>query len=100
VRQNPRVASIALLSTVSPSKLADELELFGHQVWEALDVGEVLCLCEQHAIDAVVIAPDVEHAELIEKQLGGIVMRLSRNADAMYVDGELSLLFPKRINIQ
>jgi hypothetical protein len=90
------VASIVLLNCVSPSKLAAELELFGHRVWEALDVSEVLFLCEQHSIDAVLFAAEVEHAELIEKQLRGIVMQLHGNADAAYVDGELSKLFPAR----
>jgi len=90
------VAAIVLLNVISPSKLADELELFGHQVWEALDVSEVLFLCEQHHVDAVIIAAGVEDGELIEKQLRGTVMRLKSNADAAYVDWELSQLFPKK----
>jgi len=56
----------------------------------------VLFLCEQHSIDAVVIAPEVEHGELIEKQLRRTAMCLKSNADAAYVDWELSKLFPKR----
>jgi AmiR/NasT family two-component response regulator len=94
------VAAIVVLSAVSPSKLASELELFGHEVWEALDVSEVLFLCEQHRVDAVVIAFEVEHGEMIEKQLRGTVMRLGRNANAAYVDWELSQLFPKKDRIQ
>ena len=89
------VAAIVLLNVVSPSKLAGELELFGHKVWEALDLSEVLFLYEQHPIDAVVIVTEVEHGELIEKQLRGVVMRLDKTADAAYVDWELSQLFPK-----
>ena len=38
------MASIVLLNTISPSKLSDDLILYGHQVWEALDVSEVLYL--------------------------------------------------------
>lgn len=53
-------------------------------------MSEVLFLCEQHQIDAVVITAEVEHGELIEKQLRGIVMRLKPNADAAYVQWELS----------
>lgn len=95
------MAAIVILNSISPSKLAGELELFGHQVWEALDISEVLFLCEQHSIDAVIIAPKVEHGKMIEKQLRGTVMRLKSNADAAYVDWELSQLFPKRdITIQ
>ena len=89
------VASIVLLNVISPSKLSAELELFGHQVWEALDISEVLFLCEQHPVDVVVIAAEVEHGELIEKQLRGVVMRLDMSADAAYVDWEVSQLFPK-----
>lgn len=92
--QNPStVASLVLLNTVSPSKLADDLIIAGHQVWEALSVSEVLYLCEQHKIDVTVITAEVEQAELIEKQLRGIVMRLQRDADAAYVHWELSQLF-------
>jgi predicted GTPase len=99
--QNPFVAAIVLLNSISPSKLAEELELFGHEVWEALDISEVLFLCEQHRVDAVIIAADVEGGELIEKQLRGTVMRLKSNADAAYLDWELSQLFPKKdITIQ
>jgi hypothetical protein len=35
------------------------------------------------------------NGELIEKQLGGVVMRLDKSADAAYVDWEVSQLFPK-----
>jgi AmiR/NasT family two-component response regulator len=80
------VAAIVLLNVISPSKLASELELFGHQVCEALAVSEVPFLCEQHKVDVVVIATEVENDELIEKQLRGTVMRLKSNADAAYVD--------------
>ena len=85
-----------ILNVLSPSKLAGELELFGHRVWEALDVSEVLFLYEQHSVDAVLIAAEVEHGELIEKQLRGLVMRLGKTADAAYVNWELSQLFPKK----
>jgi AmiR/NasT family two-component response regulator len=90
------VASIVLLNVISPSKLSGELELFGHQVWEALDVSEVLFLCEQHRVDAVIIAAQVAAGEIIEKQLRGTVMRLKSNANAAYVDWELAQLFPKK----
>jgi hypothetical protein len=52
--------------------------------------------CEQHRVDAVIIAAEVEGGEIIEKQLGGTVMRLKSNANAAYVDWELSQLFPKK----
>ena len=88
------MASLVLLNTISPSKLADDLILAGHQVWEALAISEVLYLCEQHMIDVVIITADVEHGEMIEKQLRGIVMRIQPNADAAAVHWELAQLFP------
>lgn len=95
------MAAIVVLNSVAPSKLAAELELFGHRVWEALAVSEVLFLCEQQSIDAVIIAPEVEHGEMIEKQLRGTIMRLKSNADVAYVDWELMQLFPQKdITIQ
>jgi hypothetical protein len=47
-------------------------------------------------VDAVIIAADVKGGEIIEKQLRGTVMRLKSNANAAYVDWELSQLFPKK----
>lgn len=88
------MAAIVLLNARSPSKLAGELELFGHTVWEAIAVSEVLYLCEQHDVDAVIIAAEVEQAGLIAKQVRGVVMQLNSTADAIYVDWELSQLFP------
>lgn len=93
--------AVVLLSSTSPLKLATELEAFGHRVWEALAVSEVLFLCEHHKIDAVIISHDVEQGDVIEKQLRGIVMRLKASADATYIDTELSSLFPGRtVSIQ
>ena len=91
------MAAVVLLSSTSPSKLATDLEIFGHRIWEALDLSEVLFLCEQHSVDAVIIAHDVEHSEAIERQLRGIVMRLEKSANATYIDTELSNLFPGRM---
>ena len=77
------------------------LELFGHS-----GLGSARCqpgafLCEQHRVDAIVIAAEIESGELIEKQLRGTVMRLKPNTDAAYVDWDLSQLFPKKnITIQ
>jgi hypothetical protein len=59
-------------------------------------VSEVVFLCEQHRVDAVIIAAEVEGGELIEKRLRGTVMRLKSNANAAYVDWELAQLFPKK----
>jgi hypothetical protein len=53
------VASLVILNTHSPSKLSDDLILYGCQVWEALDVSEVLFLGEQHRVDVVIATAQV-----------------------------------------
>jgi len=63
------VASIVLLNVISPSKLSAELELFGHLVWEALDISEVLFLCDQHKVDVVIVAAEVERG--VDREAAG-----------------------------
>ena len=43
----------------------------GYAVWQTLTVSEVPYLCEQHNIDAVIIAPDLEDVDIVELQMGG-----------------------------
>ena len=59
-------------------------------------MSDVLFLCEQHQVDVVIITAEVEDGEMIEKGLRGTVFRLKPNADAAYVDWELSQLFADR----
>lgn len=59
-------------------------------------MSEVLFLCEQHRVDGVIITAEVEDGEMIEKGLHGTVFRVNPNADAAYVEWELSQLFPNR----
>ena len=59
-------------------------------------MSEVSHLCEQHRVDVVIIAAEVEDGEMIEKGLRGKVFRLKPTADAAYMEWELSQLFPKR----
>jgi hypothetical protein len=88
-RYDYRLASLVILNTISPSKLSDDLILYGHHVWEAFDVSEVLFLCEQHQVDVVIIAADVEDGEMIEKGLRGTVFRLKPNGDGKDAEWEL-----------
>jgi hypothetical protein len=66
----PFVISIVYLCALAPSRMASDLVMAGYKVWEALEVSEVLFLCEHHKIDAVVIAPDVEDQELVKLNCG------------------------------
>jgi hypothetical protein len=66
----------------------------GYQVWEALSVSEVLYLIEHEAVDAVVIAPEVEDKEVVNVQLRNITIQLEENAKLQDLIWELSNLFP------
>ena len=74
--------------------MASELTLAGYAVWEALAVSEVLYLCEHHNIDVVVIAPDVEDADIVEVQMRRMTLTLKLGATVKDVMWELAQLFP------
>lgn len=86
--------SVVLLTTRSPYKLASDLTLAGYRVFAALEVSEVLHLCETEDIDAVIISADVEAAPgLAEAQMRRITLRLKPEATVRDVVWELSQLF-------
>jgi hypothetical protein len=89
------MTSLVLLTNRAPSKMADELTLAGYHVFEALAVSEVLYLCEQHDIDAVVIAADVEDLQIVEAQMRRITIKLKPETTVRELIWELSQLFPK-----
>ncbi len=74
--------SLVYLTTRAPSKMASDLMLAGYTVWEALAVSEVLYLCERQNIDVVVIAPDVEDADVVEVQMRRMTLTLKPGATA------------------
>jgi hypothetical protein len=88
------VISVVYLSNQAPSELADGLMACGYQVWEALSVSEVLYLIEHEAVDAVVIAPEIEDKELVCVQLRNITIKLEKDAKLQDLIWELSNLFP------
>lgn len=61
--------TLILFTTRAPSTLADQLALYGHEVFEALAISEVLALAEQHPNVNIVVAPEVgqERASVIEQ---------------------------------
>jgi hypothetical protein len=87
--------SVVLLTTRSPSKLEDNLILAGYRVFAALEVSEVLHLCETEDVDVVVIGADVEDPDVVEAQMRRITLRLKPEATAKDVVWELSQLFPQ-----
>jgi hypothetical protein len=88
------VLSLVYLTTRAPSQLASDLTLAGYVVREALAVSEVLYLCEHQNIDVVVIAPDVQDADVIAVQMRRTTLVLKLGATAKDVMWELAQLFP------
>ena len=76
--------------------MTDDLIRAGYNVYEALEVSEVLHLCEHKDIDAVAIAPEVEDKELIEVQLRRTTPKVRDHAKAADVVWELENLFGKQ----
>lgn len=73
--------------------MASDLIMAGYQVYEALAVSEVLYLCEQHWIDAILIAADVEGPDIIEAQMRHTTLKLKLGATVKDVIWELQSLF-------
>ena len=93
------MASLVYLTTRRNSKLADELTLAGHRVFDALDEAQALYLCEHERIDVIVIAPEME--DFTEAQLRYTTIRLKPEATAKELIWELLNLFPdKPVSIQ
>jgi hypothetical protein len=88
------MASVVYLTSRAPAKLTDDLIGAGHRTWECLSVSEVLFICERQWVDVVVIAPDVEDADVVETHLRHFTIRLRPEASAKDLIWELSNLFP------
>jgi hypothetical protein len=93
------VASLVYLTTRAPSRLAQQVILAGHQVFEAADVSEAIYLCEHRRVDVIVIASDIDD-EMVEAQLHHLTIRLKPEASAKELIWELSNLFPDKTMIQ
>jgi len=88
------VASLVYLTTRSDAKLAEELTLAGHRVFNATAVSEALYLCERGHIDAIVIGADIEDPDFAEAQLRYFTIRMKPEESAKDLVWELSKLFP------
>jgi hypothetical protein len=95
VESREDMTSVVLLTARVPSQLGASLAFAGYRVFEAMEVSEVLRLCEQEDVDVVVIGADVEGPDLIEVQMRRITLRLKPEATAKDVVWELSQLFPQ-----
>lgn len=86
--------SVVHFTTVLPSKLWDNLSAAGFRVFEAIEISEVMYLCEHERIDALLIGPDIEEPEVVEVQLRCVAIKLKAESTAKDVLWELSNLFP------
>ena len=68
------------LTNRSNPKLTGELAQAGYRVFNAQAVSEALYFCETENVDAVVIAPDVEDADVVEAQMRRITLKLKPEA--------------------
>jgi hypothetical protein len=96
LRISSRMASVVYLTSRAPAKLTDDLIVAGHRAWECLSVSEALYICEQQWVDVVVIAPDVEDADVVETHLRHFTIRMKPEASAKELIWELSKLFPEQ----
>lgn len=88
------MASIVLLETRAPSKMAGDLTLAGYKAFEALAASEALALCKNGRIDVIVIAADVADPDVAEVQRRYMTIRLKPEATSKDLIWELSQLFP------
>jgi hypothetical protein len=94
------MAAVVYLTTRAPSKLAQDLLLAGHKVFEAVAVSEALYVCECQSVDVIVIAPEVEDPDVVKAQMRHITIQLKPEATAQELIWELSKLFPQTTTIQ
>ena len=74
--------------------LSEDLSEHGFQVYEALAISEVLYLCQQHPLLAVVIDHTVDPTAANEVAARHITLRLRKKATVQDVIWELSALLP------
>lgn len=92
--------SLVLLTDQAPSDLANQLMLAGYQVYEALATSEVLHLCDQHDIMAVLITSGVRPRGLDEIKKHCITFTLGRDATVKEILRELSNLLGSPSGLQ
>ena len=86
--------SVVYLTSRAPSQIADDLGAAGYRVFEALEISEVMYLCEHENIDIVVIAPDIYEQDMIEVQLRRATVKMKPQSTAQDLLWELSTLLP------
>jgi len=88
------VRSVVHFTNLAPSQLGDHLNAAGYKVFEALELSEVMYLCEHENIDVLVIGPEIEDADFIEVQMRHLTIKLKPGFRTQDVLWQLSNLFP------
>jgi phosphoribosylamine-glycine ligase len=74
--------SIVYFTSRAPSKIGEDIIAAGYEVFEALEISEVMHLCEHEKIDMVVIASDIEDQDMVEAQLRRITIKMKPGSTA------------------
>src|SRR5258708_2021793 len=88
------MATIAYLTNRAPAKFTDDLIRAGYRVFEALEVSQVLPLCETESIDAVIIGGEIDDPEVVEAQMRIITLKMTPATTVKELVWELVHLFP------
>lgn len=84
---------LALLSSVSPSRLSTELEAWGYEVFEALSLSEILHICEHQNPAAVIVSAGVEVFGLKDLAQHQIVLEQYEGCTTEQLVHTLTLMF-------
>ena len=87
------MVALAVLSNISPSPLARELEKSGYTVYEAVEFSQILCLCDYIEPAAVVIACDVDPAAVGELAQRHIVIEQHGGCTTEQIIDTLTIMF-------
>jgi hypothetical protein len=93
------VTSLVFLTDKAPSEFAEQLSAAGYHVLEAMDISEVLHLCEQTQVDAVVIAPQCADNVWLPIKLKQPAIQLGAEASVAELVWELERLFPRKTSV-
>jgi hypothetical protein len=68
--------SLVYFTSHTPARLSGVLITAGYTVFEALEIAEVMYLCEHEKVDAIVIGSDIEEQDKVEIQLKRTTIKL------------------------
>ncbi len=88
--------SLIYFTSSAPAKLTEVLTIAGYIVFEALEIAEVMYLCEHNKIDAIVVATDIEEQDVVEMRLHRTTIKLKPDSTPRDILWELSNVLPDK----